>query len=427
VHQQLGALVLGTTPTNGQTITFDINGTNVQFQAVTGTPTNPGDVKAPGTAAGFVANLFAALQNPTVTTSTYVALSAANAQLIQYLGFGLAIGGTTITPFSLNTSTYSPLSSFSASTTVTSGTWTAQTMELYVQPGTYYVGTTRVLFLGGSTPTFTAPVSHPRIDLVTADSTGTIALVTGTENVSPSAPAYPANKIVLAEIYNVVGETGLYDVDNQQSGQGYVYNDVRPFFPGGYISSLSQVASGLFIIDPGSEAQGDILYYSGSAWVRLPAGASGQVLNTQGPGANPIWAVGTTMFVSSYGAGNIYADTTMATTASTSLVKVREIQFPSSMPATTLTINALFNNGASGITATAWFYLNGVAQGSANTTSTTPPGANKSMTPLTLTFNPGDKVQIYASTSNASFPTLAGSISISGVLIPTYYQLADNL
>jgi hypothetical protein len=294
VHQQLGALALGTTPTNGQTVTLDINGTNVQFQAVTGSPTNPGDVKAPGTAAGFVANLFAALQNPTAATSTYVPISSANAVLIQYLGFGLATGATTITPFSLNTSTYSPLSSFSASTTVTSGTWTAQTMELYVQPGTYYVGTTRVLFLGGSTPTFTAPSSHPRIDLVTADSSGTIALVTGTESVSPSAPSYPANKMVLAEIYNVVGETALYDNDNQQSGQGYVLNDVRPFFPGGYISSTSQVASGLFILDPGSEVQGNILYWNGAAWVLLAPGTAGYVLATNGASANPSWALSST-------------------------------------------------------------------------------------------------------------------------------------
>jgi hypothetical protein len=289
VHQQLGALALGTTPSNNQTVTLDINGTNVAFNAVTGSPTNPGDVKAPGTAAGFVANLEAALQNPTVSTSTFIALSAPNAILVQYLGWGLATGGTTITSFSLNTSTYAPLTSFSVSTTVTSGTWTAQTMQLYIEPGTYYVGTTRVLFLGGSTPTITAPSSHPRIDLVTADSTGTIALVTGTENASPVTPSYPANKLVLAEIYNVVGETALYDNDNQQTGQGYVYNDVRPALAPPYISSASQIASGIVLLDPGSDAQGDVYYWNGSALARLPAGSAGQILSTQGASANPQW------------------------------------------------------------------------------------------------------------------------------------------
>ena len=39
----------------------------------------------------------------------------------------------------------------------------------------------------------------------------------------------------------------------------------------------------------GSDAQGDVMYYNGSDWVRLAAGTSGQFLKTQGAGANPIW------------------------------------------------------------------------------------------------------------------------------------------
>lgn len=39
----------------------------------------------------------------------------------------------------------------------------------------------------------------------------------------------------------------------------------------------------------GSDAQGDVMYYNGSAWARLAAGTSGYVLKTQGAGANPIW------------------------------------------------------------------------------------------------------------------------------------------
>ena len=36
-------------------------------------------------------------------------------------------------------------------------------------------------------------------------------------------------------------------------------------------------------------AQGDILYYNGTDWVRLGAGTNGQFLKTQGTGANPNW------------------------------------------------------------------------------------------------------------------------------------------
>jgi len=226
-HQQLGALALPTTPTNGQTITFTVNGNAITLTAVTGTPTNPGDVKAPGTAAAFAANVLAILNQPQTTTANAIALSAANQQLLSYLSFSLV--GTTITFSSANNSIFAPLSSFTASTTVTGASWTAQAMQLYVEPGVVYVSGTRVIFSGGSTPTVTAPSSNPRIDVLTIDNTGALAWTTGTEASSPSAPTYPANKVALCELYNVVGETALYDFENQTSGQGYVYNDVRPF------------------------------------------------------------------------------------------------------------------------------------------------------------------------------------------------------
>ncbi len=40
----------------------------------------------------------------------------------------------------------------------------------------------------------------------------------------------------------------------------------------------------------GSDAQGDIMYYNGTDWVRLAAGTSGQFLKTNGAAANPAWA-----------------------------------------------------------------------------------------------------------------------------------------
>jgi hypothetical protein len=41
---------------------------------------------------------------------------------------------------------------------------------------------------------------------------------------------------------------------------------------------------------PSGSAHGDILYYDGSVWTRLPAGSSGQYLKTQGGGSNPVWS-----------------------------------------------------------------------------------------------------------------------------------------
>jgi len=43
------------------------------------------------------------------------------------------------------------------------------------------------------------------------------------------------------------------------------------------------------IPSPPNPSQGDILYYDGTNWVKLPAGTSGQYLKTQGEGANPTW------------------------------------------------------------------------------------------------------------------------------------------
>ena len=40
----------------------------------------------------------------------------------------------------------------------------------------------------------------------------------------------------------------------------------------------------------GSDAQGDVMYYDGTNWVRLAAGTAGQVLKTNGAGANPAWS-----------------------------------------------------------------------------------------------------------------------------------------
>jgi hypothetical protein len=56
-------------------------------------------------------------------------------------------------------------------------------------------------------------------------------------------------------------------------------------------TSLTLPTSGTVVSTAtGSPAQGDILYYSGSAWTDLAHGTSGQYLQTQGVSANPQWA-----------------------------------------------------------------------------------------------------------------------------------------
>jgi len=265
-HQQLGAIALPTNPTNSQTLTLTINGNAVVITFVSAIGTTAGNVLIGASAAATAANLVALLRQPQTTTATGVALSTTNQQFVSYLSWPLS--GTTVTPSSNNTLLYAPLSSFSASTTVTGASWTAQTMQLYVEPGVVYVNGTRVIFAGGSTATVTAPSSHPRIDVLTIDNTGTLAWTTGTEASSPTAPAYPANKVALCELYNVVSETALYDNENQQSGQGYISNDVRPFLGNGmnwtaFTSDLIPDADGTRNLGSGSFEWNNLYVKSG--------------------------------------------------------------------------------------------------------------------------------------------------------------------
>jgi hypothetical protein len=56
-----------------------------------------------------------------------------------------------------------------------------------------------------------------------------------------------------------------------------------------YWNIMSSKGTDADLLNISSTAQGDIYYNNGSAIARLGAGTSGQVLKTQGAGANPIW------------------------------------------------------------------------------------------------------------------------------------------
>lgn len=431
-HQQLGALALGTNPTNGQTVTVDVNGTNIVATFVTAVGSAANNILIGASAAASVQNLLNWLRRPDITNSNQIAASSANQTLLSYVGWAWPGSGTTIVPFSLNKNVNGitgALTSFNITTTVTSGSWTAQTMQLYVEDGTYYIGNVRYFFTGGATPTVTAPVSYPRIDVLTLDMTGTLAWTTGTEASSPSAPSYPSGKIPICELYNVVTETALYDNENQQSGEGYILNDVRPIMGDAYITSKSQIASGVVVFDPGSDAQGDILYYNGSAWARLPAGTSGQFLETQGGGANPQWANSAAFTMGGTYATPINAlmalDCGSASTTAGSFTKIHEIACPASMPTTTLTI--LINGYSSTSSYAAHFQVwkNGSAVGTDHSTT------NISSSPATfsdsISFTGGDKIQLYAYNAYGTPDTAnCNNFGVQGIPIGNPFAFVKN-
>ena len=72
----------------------------------------------------------------------------------------------------------------------------------------------------------------------------------------------------------------------------------------------------------GGDAQGDLLYYNGSAWTRLGAGTSGNILVTGGTGANPSWAAAGSLQVQQPVLGRRLGSSTPLTTAATAFTAV---------------------------------------------------------------------------------------------------------
>src|ERR1700722_13445643 len=245
-HSQLGSFSLGTNPTNGQAISFVVNGTTITLTGRTGAISAAGDFAIQATAPLTLGVILNQLQNPWTTNATQIALTLANQELLAFVGFSLS--GTVITAYSLNTTLNAQLTSFTGSTTFSSGTYSAQTMQVYVEPGVFYIGTTQVKFAGGSSPTVTAPVSHPRIDLLTINTSGVLAWTTGTENASPVPPTYPFGVVPICELWNVVSETILNDNANQSGSQGFISTDVRPFNNVIFINNNSQIGFGVSLL-----------------------------------------------------------------------------------------------------------------------------------------------------------------------------------
>lgn len=104
------------------------------------------------------------------------------------------------------------------------------------------IGAKHVQYTGGNSPAATAPVSNPRIDLIVYDTVNTIiALRTGTEAASPSAPTPTTGDIVLAAVQHRVGSTKILEEDD--STNSYILRHYEPDFydSGTYVSSTSGV------------------------------------------------------------------------------------------------------------------------------------------------------------------------------------------
>lgn len=186
------------------------------------------------------------------------------------------------------------------------------TMSLKVLPFNLAIDERNMTFGGGNTPTMTAPVSNPRIDLIVTQTSGAIFVRTGAENAVPVVPTPSSGDIVLAEVFHQTTETVIKE--NTDGTNGYIQ---RWRYPAQY---RTDIVSG-FTATP---TTGSIpVYSSGNKWSLIQNPTSGLVLTAQGA-ALPIWQQSTP---------NLYAIATPTTTAA---VTTEQTLYSYTLPAGTI-------------------------------------------------------------------------------------------
>jgi hypothetical protein len=140
------------------------------------------------------------------------------------------------------------------------------------------------------------------IDLATLASTVTFAdaggdtttfLALGTSATGSLAPATDAGLSYNAttDALTVSGAITGSNLSGTNTGDQTITltGDVTGSGTGSFAATIADNSVDGTDIALGSDAQGDIMYYSGTDWVRLAPGTSGQFLKTQGAAANVIW------------------------------------------------------------------------------------------------------------------------------------------
>jgi Putative Ig domain len=155
------------------------------------------------------------------------------------------------------------------------------------------------------TPTSTTP-STAVLQATDGVNTATVTVATSARSPSPQLPGLSLSAIgKIPDNWSADWFAGLInghlqyaDVRNAISGSGIAIGTGLNGTAAATISLSAPASSAqvgftleqLTDVSVPSPVQGDILYYNGTAWVALPPGTAGQVLTTEGAGANPQWA-----------------------------------------------------------------------------------------------------------------------------------------
>jgi hypothetical protein len=203
-------------------------------------------------------------------------------------GIDIAHGGT-----NSNSQTGNGVNYFNG-TSITSGTGFVYTGSGYVGIGSSSpinaldIGTTQGMHIASGTP---------------ANTSNALYNVSGTLTWNGTALDNSGTSIGTSRITGIVqpanGGTGINNGSNTITLGGSIstagsFTTIGAYgitLTAGATTALALPASGTVVATATvSPAQGDILYYNGSAWTDLAVGTSGQYLQTQGASANPKWA-----------------------------------------------------------------------------------------------------------------------------------------
>lgn len=108
----------------------------------------------------------------------------------------------------------------------------------------------RIPFSSGDTANFAIPVSNPRIDIIYMTPSGDKLLQQGTESVNPTLPSLSPSgdsRFPIAAVWCKPGMTKIVNFEDKDSnsGDGYIYKDLRPWMrgPGAGATSLTNSAT----------------------------------------------------------------------------------------------------------------------------------------------------------------------------------------
>jgi hypothetical protein len=234
---------------------------------------------------------------------TFGTLTADGTLTAQWAAGGVTTvaGGLTINSGTLSAPVYTPGSGISISGGVITGQWQGGSVTAL---GTGLVLSSGTLSPAGFGGTVLNVVAGPGLSGGTITTSGTLAADWngGTVSVIGSGLALSGGTLAAAAIAN---------------------NDLLANTAGSSAVPVATTLTG-FLDAAAGNAQGDLLYRSGSAWTVLPPGTAGQVLQSGGASANPSWTTAASGSVTSVGSGSGLTGGPITSSGSLSLAAIAD-------------------------------------------------------------------------------------------------------